>query len=161
MSGTAHWQAIPLLKAEIGPAVVKKSFSRSTASKLRKQQRERKEGRNSTDRPTATGNVRETLPRLTYSGESRRRQPLRGHVSRNLVERNMHLGVEKEDTRPFPGPTTQWCKFLSQEVRENRAFFVVPPREFPLSVCATFTREFQIITQNYTPLSKARKNKIK
>ena len=48
---------------------------------------------------------------------------------------------------------TQWCKFLSQEVRENRAIFVALPREFPLSICATFTRKFQIITQNYTPLS--------
>ena len=37
--------------------------------------------------------------------------------------------------------------FLSQEVRENRAFFVALPREFPLFVRATFTREFQIITE--------------
>ena len=52
---------------------------------------------------------------------------------------------------PFPlwqfiyAHCTQWCKFLSQEVRENRAFFVLSPREFPLSVCDTFTRDFQII----------------
>ena len=30
---------------------------------------------------------------------------------------------------------TKMCWFLSQEVRENRAFFVPSPREFPLSVC--------------------------
>ena len=42
---------------------------------------------------------------------------------------------------------------MSQEVRENRAFFVASPREFPLSFWATFKGEFQIITQNYTPLS--------
>ena len=48
---------------------------------------------------------------------------------------------------------TQKCKFMSKEVRENRAFFVAPPRVFPLSVRASFTRDIQIITQNSTPLS--------
>ena len=29
---------------------------------------------------------------------------------------------------------TQMCKFLSEEVREKRAFFVAPPLAFPLSL---------------------------
>ena len=50
---------------------------------------------------------------------------------------------------------TQMCIFLSQEVREISYFFVAPPRAFPLSVCATFTREIQIVTKKCTHLSKA------
>ena len=40
---------------------------------------------------------------------------------------------------------SQWCKFLSQEVHETRAFFVAPPRNFPLSVCANFKSLLRII----------------
>ena len=42
---------------------------------------------------------------------------------------------------------------MSKEVRENRAFFVAPPRVFPLSIRASFRRDIQIFTQNSTPLS--------
>ena len=67
---------------------------------------------------------------------------------------DVSIGLLKSPSkRTASALTTQWCKFLSQEVRENRAIFVALPREFPLSICATFTRKFQIITQNYTPLS--------
>ena len=38
-------------------------------------------------------------------------------------------------------------------MREKRPTFDAAPREFPLSVCVTFTREIQTCTHNYTPLS--------
>ena len=36
---------------------------------------------------------------------------------------------------------------------KTRAFYVAPPREFPLSVRATFEPELQIFTHKFTPLS--------
>ena len=38
-------------------------------------------------------------------------------------------------------------------MREKCCAFVAPPRTFPLSIWATFTREHQISPQNYTPVS--------
>ena len=43
--------------------------------------------------------------------------------------------------------STEWCKFLSQEMQENHTHFS------PLSVWATFTIEFQTTPQNCTRLS--------
>ena len=48
--------------------------------------------------------------------------------------------------------SNQWCKFLSQDMRENRAFFCSFAARVSPSFCDTFTRDFQIISQN-TPLS--------
>ena len=51
-------------------------------------------------------------------------------MSYELITRTHIMWVES-----LPDPvTTQRCKFLSQEVRETRAFFVAPPRVFPLSL---------------------------
>ena len=62
-----------------------------------------------------------------------------------------------EKTQPFncfaSHPFTQQCRFLSQEVGEISRFFVAPPRAFPLSVWATFTRDIQIVTKKCTHLS--------
>ena len=38
-------------------------------------------------------------------------------------------------------------------MREISRYFVAPPRAFPLSIWATFTREIQIVTQKFTHLS--------
>ena len=82
-----------------------------------------------------------------------KRQPSRGHqISCCLV----YLHFMCDILATITVWNTQWCKFLSQEVRENRAFLLRRRASFPLSVCATFRREFQIITQNYTPLSTDR-----
>ena len=62
--------------------------------------------------------------------------------------------MEKRYFLAFAGAYTQWCIFLSQEVRENRGHFVPLTARLRPTVRATFTREIQSITQIFTPLSK-------
>ena len=69
-------------------------------------------------------------------------------------------GFTVANRAPHGITTTQKCRFMSKEVRENRAFFVAPPRAFPLSVRASLTRDIQIITQNSTPISTVSSTEI-
>ena len=82
--------------------------------------------------------------------EQRRRVPLSTLPSFLICNVCPHFRTVIPPPQPFllsSSSFTQWCKFLSQEVRELCRAFVAPPREIPLYVCVTFTREFQTCTQ--------------
>ena len=98
----------------------------------------RRRGRTRTT--TTTGKKRKASgPRWVGSGRLQFSGPNDDHL---IVDFSHHSGRFRFNT--------QWCKFLSQEVRANASLLL---REFPLSVCASFTSEFQIISHNCTPLS--------
>ena len=59
------------------------------------------------------------------------------------------FGTWKKDEEDVLSGVDFWVRACVK----TRTFYVAPPREFPLSVRATFKRELQIFTHKFTPLS--------
>ena len=74
------------------------------------------------------------------------------------IPRSFMSIIQKEALYPWiQALCTEKCRFMGKEVREISHFFVEPPREFPLSVCAL---THLLIAHKYSHLSTVNSERI-